>query len=61
MSSWAIVTYWYTVISLIIYVAFTIIISVGGFFDLRFLFRELDSQVLDEKDDGRAVARDDDM
>ena len=59
MSTWALVTYWYTVISLIIFVGFTIVMSIGGFIDLRHLFKELNSGVLDEKDDGRVIEQDD--
>lgn len=53
MSLWATINYWYTVISLIIFVGFSIVVTVGGFADLRYMFRELDIAELDEKDDGR--------
>jgi hypothetical protein len=53
MSTWAIISYWYTLINLIIFVVFTIIMSVGGFIDLRLLFDDLNSKVVDERDDGR--------
>ena len=55
MSLWALVTYWYTVISLIVFVGFTIVISIGGFLDLRFMFKELESTIPDEADNGRVV------
>ena len=53
MSTWAIISYWYTLINLIIFIIFTIITSVGGFIDLRILFNDLNNKMTDEKDNGR--------
>ncbi len=45
-------------ISLVIFVIFTIVMSIGGFIDLRYLFKELKSAPFDEKDDGRVIEQD---
>ena len=52
MSTWAIVNYWYTLSSLIIYAIFMVVLAIGGFCDLRYLFSELEKEEHDENDNG---------
>ena len=50
---WSKFTFWYVLINAILTVLFTLVIIVGGFFDLKFLFNSLKYEVVDEADDGR--------
>lgn len=58
MSNWELVTYIYIVIMLVFNVVVTVIVSIGGCFDLTYLFRILSSKIVDETDDGRVVSHD---
>ena len=59
MDSWALTTYCFVGISTIAYVVFFIVISVGGIFDLIYLFKSLKAEIIDTSDDGRARNIDD--
>jgi hypothetical protein len=41
---------------LVFNVVVTVIVSIGGCFDLAYLFRILSSKIVDETDDGRVVS-----
>ena len=45
--------FWFIVVNVIATTAFTIVVIVGGFFDLRFLIKSLREETPDETDDGR--------
>lgn len=50
---WYTATYIWVSIAMIANVVFTIWVSIGGWFDLRAMFRDLREQRVDETDDGR--------
>jgi len=50
---WSPVIFWYVAIAAILCGVFTLVVIVGGIFDLRFLFKALNEEVTDETDDGR--------
>ncbi|MDC0935680.1 hypothetical protein OAS39_05295 [Pirellulales bacterium] len=52
---WSPLVYWYVIVNAFICAAFTVVVVIGGIFDLRFLFRALREEVADETDDGRVV------
>ena len=54
MSSWALITYWFIGITMIAYVLFFVVITIGGAIDLTYLIKTLKSEVADPEDDGRA-------
>jgi hypothetical protein len=54
---WSIFVFWFVVISVVATIGFTVVVIIGGFSDLRYLFRALDEQQVDETDDGRVVAQ----
>lgn len=58
MCNWEIVTCVYIGVMLIVNAIGTIVISIGGCFDLAYLFRILDRKIIDETDDGRVVSHD---
>jgi hypothetical protein len=39
----------------IFFVIMTVVVTIGGIADLRYLFKSLNEQILDETDDGRVV------
>jgi hypothetical protein len=53
---WSPVIYWFVFVNAILCALFTLVVIVGGVFDLRFLFRALNEELLDETDDGRVIA-----
>jgi len=50
---WSPFMFWFIVVNVIATTAFTIVVIVGGFFDLRFLIKSLREETPDETDDGR--------
>ncbi len=54
---WSPFVYWFVTVSAILCVLFTLVVIVGGVFDLRFLFNALSEEDVDETDDGRVVAQ----
>ena len=53
MSFWMFFSYVLFIISCLIFLVITVVITVGGAYDLKFLFKSLKEEVLDETDDGR--------
>ena len=53
---WSKFIFWYVFINGFSCMVFTIVIIVGGFYDLRYLFRSLREEGIDEQDDGRVIA-----
>jgi uncharacterized ion transporter superfamily protein YfcC len=53
MSGWEVSTYIYLFLMIAFNVVLTVIVSIGGFFDLGYLFKALKEEVVDETDDGR--------
>ncbi len=51
---WSPFVFWYCVVNAIASVGFTLVVIIGGFHDLKFLFRALREETVDETDDGRA-------
>ena len=49
------IIYWFVVINAVACLAFTLVVIVGGFFDLKFLFTALKEESVDESDDGRVI------
>lgn len=52
---WADLTIYYISINVLIMLIFTVVVNIGGFFDLLYLFRELSKKNADELDDGRVI------
>jgi hypothetical protein len=52
---WSPFIFWYCAINAIASVLFTLVVIVGGFYDLKYLFRALKEETIDETDDGRAL------
>jgi hypothetical protein len=50
---WSPFMFWFIVANVIATTVFTIVVIVGGFFDLRFLIKALREETPDETDDGR--------
>lgn len=55
LSFWSPVIFWFVAVNAVLTGLFTLVVIVGGFFDLRFLFRALNTGEVDETDDGRVV------
>lgn len=53
---WSPVIFWYVAIAAMLCGVFTLVVIVGGIFDLRFLFKALNEEITDETDDGRVSA-----
>lgn len=53
---WSKFIFWYISINSLTCIVFTIVVIVGGFYDLRYLFKSLREQGVDENDDGRVIA-----
>ena len=49
------ITYVFVVAAIIAFVGFSIVVTIGGVFDLVYMFKELKTEVVDETDDGRVV------
>ena len=52
---WSKFTFWYVFVNTFVTIGFLMCVIVGGFYDLRFLFRALREEVADETDDGRVI------
>lgn len=50
-------TYVYVSVSIAAFLGFTIVVTIGGIFDLIYMFRELETEILDETDDGRVIKK----
>jgi hypothetical protein len=48
-------TYIATALSCLFFIVLTIISTVGGYFDLRYLFKSLNEEIQDDTDDGRVT------
>ena len=53
MFDWMFITYFFFIVGILVFLVITVIVTIGGAFDLKFLFRSLKEEVLDEADDGR--------
>ena len=49
------ITYIFVAAAIIAFVGFSIVVTIGGIFDLVYMFKELKTEVVDETDDGRVV------
>ena len=54
---WSVFVFWFVTISVIGTIGFTIVVIIGGLADLKYLFRALAEEQVDETDDGRVIAR----
>jgi len=45
--------YWFVAVNVLLCAGFTVPVIIGGLFDLRFLFKALDQEIVDAHDDGR--------
>jgi hypothetical protein len=52
---WSAFTFWFVTINIFITVGFIVVVIIGGFFDLKFLFKALKEDTVDETDDGRVL------
>ena len=52
------VVYSIVVTGIVAFIGFTVVVTIGGIYDLIYLFRELNEEVLDETDDGRVHKED---
>ena len=57
MSTLALATYILVGVAGVAYVGFYIVITIGGFFDLLYLFKSLKEEVVDAADDGRGATQ----
>jgi hypothetical protein len=55
MSKWEISTWLYLLFLILTNVILTLVVSIGGYFDLQYLFKSMNTQVDDPKDDGRVL------
>lgn len=55
---WSAFVFWFAVANTVATTLFTIVVIIGGAFDLRYLFRALESERVDETDDGRVIPAD---
>ena len=53
---WSKFVFWFVWINVATTIGVTFVVIFGGLFDLKFLFRALKEEVVDETDDGRVVA-----
>ena len=53
MSNWEITSWIFLIVLTAFNIILTVVTTVGGVFDLKFLFKKLKEEVLDETDDGR--------
>ena len=54
---WSPLIFWFVAINAVLTGLFTLVVIVGGVFDLHFLFKALNEESVDETDDGRVIAR----
>ena len=52
---WSAFMFWFVAINIFLTIGFTFIVIVGGIFDLKFLFKSLKEEAVDEADDGRVI------
>lgn len=52
---WSKFIFWYISINIVVTFLFTFVIIIGGLSDLRFLFKSLKEETVDETDDGRVA------
>jgi hypothetical protein len=57
MSKWEISTWLYLSLLIVTNVVLTLVVSIGGYFDLKYLFKSMNNQVIDPKDDGRVLRK----
>ncbi len=50
---WSPAIFWFCLVNAVLSMAFTVVVIVGGIADLRFLFKSLKEEAIDETDDGR--------
>jgi len=53
---WSKFVFWFVAINVVVTILFTLVIIVGGCFDLKFLFNALKEEEVDETDDGRVIS-----
>ena len=51
--SWMLFTYVFFVISCLVFLVLTVVITIGGIFDIKYLIKSLREVDFDETDDGR--------
>jgi hypothetical protein len=54
---WSKFVFWFAIANMVATILFTLVVIVGGFFDLKYLFESLDSDRGDDTDDGRVTGR----
>ena len=52
------IIYWFVVINAFACLAFTLVVIVGGIYDLKFLLSALLAEEIDDSDDGRVIKSD---
>ena len=53
VAPWSKFVFWFAIINTMATMGFTLVVIVFGFFDLKFLFKALREELIDETDDGR--------
>ena len=53
---WSAFTFWFVTVNIFLTLIFTGVVIVGGISDLRFLFKSLREESVDETDDGRVIS-----
>ena len=53
MPAWIYFTYVYVVLFILLFLVLTVIVVIGGYVDLKYLFKSLKEEIVDEADDGR--------
>lgn len=53
MSKWEMSTWLYVSFLVVVNVILTVVVSIGGYFDLRYLIKSMNGQSVDPNDDGR--------
>jgi hypothetical protein len=54
-SPWVTFCYIFSAVSIVLYLGFTVVVTIGGIIDLVYMFKQLESSQVDETDDGRVV------
>ena len=55
---WSPFVFWFVLVNAVVCAVFSLVVVVGGIFDLRYLFRALGEEEVDETDDGRVMSND---
>ncbi|HRJ72170.1 MAG TPA: hypothetical protein PLS03_08085 [Terrimicrobiaceae bacterium] len=50
---WSPFIFWFCLVNAVLSILFTLVVIVGGISDLKYLFRALKEETVDEADDGR--------